>query len=468
MPDTKTFEPLPWQLAPWKDTHPILLLSGGAGSGKSVLAAHKLNAFCLKFPGALGLAVRKSRAFLHNSVLPLLQSAMPSSVKHRSTVSRFDYPNESRIVYGGLNDDKQRESIRSIMGKNGSGADIIWIEEANRLTDRDFDELMGRLRGTAAPWTQLILSCNPDSDRHWINQRLRMPWLAGKSRDRVAVYETKPTDNPFLSQAYLETLQHLSGLMRARLWLSQWCRADGVIYDSFDPAVHICDPFEIPEHWRRFVSIDMGFTNPRVALWGAVDYDDNLVIYRQTYQTKQTATEHAAQLLHLSKNERIGPLVCDHDAAERQDYRQAGLDSFAAFKDVALGLQAVATRLMNTVNGTGPTLRIFRDSLAHEPDEELIETHKPWCLEHEFDGYVWETSTDGSKLKENPKKENDHGLDALRYLVMMLDKDQITDPAGDPEAIRQAMAQARRELGGPRGGVLSQSGMQSVRPSRWA
>jgi phage terminase large subunit len=42
------------------------------------------------------------------------------------------------------------------------------------------------------------------------------------------------------------------------------------------------------------------------------------------------------------------------------------------------------------------------------------------CTEEEFDSYVWPKGVDGKPVKEEPVKEHDHGLDALRYLVASL------------------------------------------------
>ena len=35
--------------------------------------------------------------------------------------------------------------------------------------------------------------------------------------------------------------------------------------------------------------------------------------------------------------------------------------------------------------------------------------------------YAWETSPEGRNAKEEPSKENDHAMDALRYMVMAVD-----------------------------------------------
>jgi glutaryl-CoA dehydrogenase len=46
------------------------------------------------------------------------------------------------------------------------------MEEANRFTEDDFNEILARLRGTAAPWRQVMLTTNPGAPTHWIKRRL--------------------------------------------------------------------------------------------------------------------------------------------------------------------------------------------------------------------------------------------------------------------------------------------------------
>jgi phage terminase large subunit len=51
-----------------------------------------------------------------------------------------------------------------------------------------------------------------------------------------------------------------------------------------------------------------------------------------------------------------------------------------------------------------------------DPDPALLDSKRPGGTEQEFDGYVWDTSN-GRKRGEEPVKKDDHGMDALRYLV---------------------------------------------------
>ena len=66
------YKPLPWQIAPFNDKSPILLLTGSAGGGKSRVAAEKLHAFNLRYPGATTLMLRKAREYAAKSVVPFM------------------------------------------------------------------------------------------------------------------------------------------------------------------------------------------------------------------------------------------------------------------------------------------------------------------------------------------------------------------------------------------------------------
>jgi archaellum biogenesis ATPase FlaH len=55
------FKPLEWQIEPWLYKGPVMLLTGGAGGGKSRIASEKLHGFCKKYPKAQALVIRNTR-----------------------------------------------------------------------------------------------------------------------------------------------------------------------------------------------------------------------------------------------------------------------------------------------------------------------------------------------------------------------------------------------------------------------
>lgn len=405
------YQPLEWQVAPLYDTSPVMLLTGSAGGGKSRVAAEKLHAFCKAYPGAMAIMLRKKRQSMTNSTVLFMDRTIigrDPTVTHFSSKLRFEYDNGSVLAYGGMADEEQMEQIRSI-GQEG-GVDIAWMEEANRFFETDFNELTARMRGRAAPWTQIILSTNPDHPLHWIRRRLI---LGGEA----SVYYSRADQNTYNPSSYKSTLARLTGHVGSRLRDGQWVKAEGTVYDTFNDSLHVVEPFPIPPDWRRIRVIDFGYSNPFVCLWIAIDPDDVMYVYREIYMTHRTVNVHAKTILELSYAEEIEATVCDHDAEDRATLEENGIDTIPAMKDVSRGIQSVKDRLDDHDK---VRVKIFRNCI-HEIDDKLNEAKKPISILDEFPSYAWPTSTDGRPIKEVPMKVNDHGMDAIRYGVMYVD-----------------------------------------------
>ncbi|MBU2249146.1 MAG: terminase, partial [Gammaproteobacteria bacterium] len=84
------------------------------------------------------------------------------------------------------------------------------------------------------------------------------------------------------------------------------------------------------------------------------------------------------------------------------------------------GIQAVKDRLAIAGDGK-PRIFIMRGALVEE-DESLAMARKPICTEQEVVAYAWPKTTDGRPIKEQPVKVDDHGMDAMRYMVKYLDE----------------------------------------------
>lgn len=421
---TAIYKPLEWQRDAWRDRARVCLYGGAAGGGKSRAAAEKLHGFCLKYPGAVAIALRKAREFASKSVVYALKSAMGSTplVSYHSGDMMFHYANGSRIFIAGMKDEGQRQALRSI---NGDGsADFIWCEEANALTEDDFNELLGRLRGNNAPWRQLLLTTNPDGPMHWIKRRL----IDG---GEASVHYSSARDNPHLPAEYMQTLDTITGVLGKRLRDGMWVQAEGVVYDEWSDALHMVE--RMPDgwqQWRKVRVIDFGYVNPFVCQWWAIDPDDRMWRYREIYMTKRTVAEHAERINLLSRGESYEATVCDHDAEDRATLQAAGIYNVSAVKDVSRGIQAVRNRLARGADDK-PRLRMLRGALV-ETDTFLAEARKPVCTEQEMPGYVWQTTADGRPDKEEPLKINDHGCDAMRYAVMYVDNPTRVERVANP------------------------------------
>lgn len=396
-------------------------LDGPAGTGKSRGCLEKLHLCMLVNPGARGLIVRKTAVSLTNTALDTYRKHVAAETIATGEVdyyggstqepAQFRYANGSRIIVGGM--DKPSKIMSSEL-------DIIYVQEATELTLTDWEMLLTRLRNGVMSFQQIIADCNPDVPTHWLKQRANTGTLL--------LLGSRHADNPMLidddgnptvkGKAYLAKLDNLTGVRRDRLRDGKWVAAEGMIYAEYDPAVHVVEPFEVPWDWPRFWSVDFGFTNPQVIQRWAEDPDGRLFLYAEHYRTKKTVDQHAAAVLRdvAPNGVWIEPkpqnIICDHDAEGRVVFsRELGLATQAAKKDVLDGIQAVQRRWRPAGDGR-PRLFIMRGA-CRDRDQELVDLGKPASTEEEIPGYIWRDHA----TKEEPVKENDHGNDAMRYLI---------------------------------------------------
>jgi phage terminase large subunit len=404
---------------------PEILLSGPAGTGKSRACLEKLHLQALKYPKMRGLIARKTQTSLGSTALVTFREhvaaeALASGAMHwyggsGQRAAAYQYRNGSEIVVGGM--DKSTKIM-------SSEYDVAYVQEAIELTVNDWEAITTRLRNGRLPYQQIIADTNPDVPTHWLKVRC--------DEGATSMLESRHEDNPVLfgddgrpterGADYLSKLDALTGVRFQRLRNGLWVAAEGMIYEEWDPAIHVVDRFPIPRSWTRWWAVDFGYTNPQVIQMWAEDPDGRLYLYREIYYTRRTVDQHARQALSLVTDKdgnwtepRPRGIICDHDAEGRAVLeRELGMGTIAATKTVTDGIQAFQARLRPAGDGK-PRLFVLRDSVV-ERDPELVDSKKPACTAEEIPGYVWAIKP-GGELKEEPAKENDHGADAARYLV---------------------------------------------------
>lgn len=410
----------------FKSKDPEVLFAGPAGTGKSRACLEKLHMMAMLNPGMRGLMVRKTQTSLSSTGLVTFREHVAKEHIESGEVKWYGgspqeapcykYKNGSVIVVGGM------DKAMKVMS---SEYDVVYVQEATELSENDWESITTRLRNGRVSFQQIIADANPDVPTHWLKRRCdegRTKYIPSKHEDNPVLYNRDRTPT-VRGVAYMRALDALSGVRFQRLRLGNWVAAEGLIYEEFDTAVHIRRALaEPPKDWPVYLSIDFGFTNPFVCQFWTRDTDGRLILYREIYKTKGLVEDHAAAIkaeLKRQRNPRVTAVICDHDAEDRATLtRHLGLGTVAAKKTVSDGLQAVATRLKVQPDGQ-PRLYICRDALV-DRDASLDADAKPTCSEQEIVGYIWDAK-DGKPPKEAPVKENDHGMDAMRYMVAHLD-----------------------------------------------
>lgn len=408
-----------------------VLVDGPLGTGKTRLLLEKVRACCLKYPRCRWLLLRSVRKWLTHSALVTWEEKVlepglliPDRI-NRANRSEYRFKNGSVVVVAGLDDPQ------GVFSAEYDGAALVEAIEVDRDTVEKVD---GRLRNGRMPYQQFLMDCNPGPPSHWLHRAFEAGWcrrLPMRHTDNPALYTADAQGHlrrTRFGADYLGRLDDLTGVRRDRLKDGKWVQAEGVVYEAWDARVHLVERFAVPAHWRRFWSIDFGFTNPLCWAFWAADGDGRLVLYREMYQTRRLVRDVAEWVAGELAAGDPPPeaVVADHDPEGiAQVERYCGVSVTPADKaDKKAGIQQVAQRLAAQPDGR-PRLVVFRDALAHDPDEALRAAGKPTSTAAEFEGYVWDPKL---KKGEAPLDKDNHGMDQTRYLCRHVDGGAATGP----------------------------------------
>lgn len=399
------FKPEPWQVPVWKCKAKVVLLTGSAGGGKSKIAAEKVHAFCLKYPGVQAIIARKVKASLTNGTVLFLEKEIIGEgnplVTHKPGKSRFDYANGSILTYIGIKDKNDRRKLRSI-GLKG-GADIVWMEEATEFDEDDYNALLARLRGTAAGWRQIILSTNPDTPTHWIYRRLIQ---AGEA----VVFESKASDNPYNPDDYQDTLNAMTGVEGERLRDGKWVNATGLIYKEWSDSESVTDLAEyqagagdiywgVDDGYAGTIDKETGSysanSHPRAFLLGQLRSNGTLCIFAESYACGMLSNNHIDKVVEMGYP---APqyVAVDKSAAE--------LKGWFAEKDFY-------TR--NSPSSVAESIKVTRNWIAKDKNGVRRVLVHPRCKQFRAEMLSYRYNP----ITQDPIKEYDHGPDTLRYLI---------------------------------------------------
>lgn len=175
---------------------------------------------------------------------------------------------------------------------------------------------------------------------------------------------------------------------------------------------HVCEPFDIPEDWPRFLAADFGTRAPTAVVWGAVGDDQTIYIYREWVKPGLTWAQHADIVHQLMGHERdengrwragVGEVLQmawgdpkEPDAIKQ--WRKENIPIRKAYNAVQPGIDCVRDFMRVQVDGRS-RFKVFSDCTG---------TIK--CLQN----YQWNEQMRG----QVPLKKDDHEADAVRYLCM--------------------------------------------------
>ena len=403
------------------------LYGGAAGGGKSF--ALLLEAIRYRdHSGYRALLLRRTYPELEKSLMDQSHQILTGFASYNVKARTWTFSSGAKLMFGAMRSDQTVHSYQS------AESAYIGFDELTSFTQHQYEYMLSRNRNTAGLPNRIRAASNPGGIGHkWVKARFidKCPpfekrWFVRDGDDELAVAPDTPsarsrnfiparvTDNPTLLDAdpgYIARLEALPARERCMLLDGRWdVSFDGLVYDNFDTTLHVVDRVDLPSEWTRIRSVDFGYNNPLVVQWWALSGDDEMVLYRELYATRQLVSDIGPLVRDLSEGERIAATVADHAAENRAELEQHGNRTVPATK----------------------TIYLFRDCTLRR-DPHLASSGRPTSTQDEFAVYQYPTDAGGS-LGEKPLDMDNHGMDAMRYAVMYAD--QIRDRRGAGPAYR--------------------------------
>ncbi len=251
----------------------------------------------------------------------LYNRAFPGA-KWREQEKEWRFPSGAKIEFG------YAENMTDALRYQGQSYTWIGIDELPQYPSPDIYNFLRSslrsvdigipvyMRATGNPgnvgsqWVREMF-VNPAVPNSTFNLEVNTPTGAKVSTRRFI--PAKLQDNPYLTQTddYYAMLASLPEVQRKQFLEGDWDAFEDSAFPEFNKSIHVVDPFEMPKGWQKFRSADWGYSSPACVLWFAIDYDNNLWIYRELYTKKITADVFARKVLIAEKDEYIRYGVLD-------------------------------------------------------------------------------------------------------------------------------------------------------------
>lgn len=422
-----------------------VLYGGAAGGGKSyAMVADPVRYF--NNPQSRGLLVRRSTEELRELISvskQLYPKAIPG-IKFMERDKTWVAPSGATLWMSYLDRDDD------VMRYQGQAFNWIGLDEMTQWPSPfAWNYMRSRLRTTSASGLPLFMraTTNPGGPGHfWVKKMFIDPapsntafyatdeqgetikWPKGHKWEGKPLFKRRfiPANlfnNPYLSEdgMYEANLLSMPEHQRRQLLEGDWSISEGAAFSEFNPKVHVVEPYEIPHTWAKFRACDYGYGSMTAVLWFAVSPSEQIVIYRELYVNKTTASDLADMINEIERGERIRYGVLDSSLWHNRGDTGPSLAEQMILKgcrwrpsDRSKGSRVAGKNELHR--------RLQMDEFTEEPRLVFFNTCRNIITE------LPSLPLDKNNPEDvDTKSPIDHGYDALRYGLMTRPRSSLWD-----------------------------------------
>ena len=266
------------------------LFGGAAGGGKSYGQLIDALLYALQYPKSKQIIFRRTFPDLERSIIRVSLELYPKEIaSYNSSKHLWTFDNGSIIDFGYIDNEMDVYQYQS------AEYDVIRFDELTHFTEYMYTYMISRCRGANEFPKRIKSSTNPGGVGHvWVKERFVDIGTPGKIHTcRLETGEETTrlfipsfvTDNKFLMERdpdYLKRLDALPEKERKALKEGNWDIFDGQYFKDFDRNVNVIEPFDIPEEWDRYRTLDYGL-DKLACYWIAIDPKGYEYCYKELY-----------------------------------------------------------------------------------------------------------------------------------------------------------------------------------------
>ena len=205
-------------------------------------------------------------------------------------------------------------------------------------------------------------------------------------------------DNPYMPTDEIDKAKlELTEDRFAQEYLADFRKTEGLVYKEFSRDLHLYDTLDINIK-ETIAGADFGFTNPTAVIEIKVDNDNNYWVDDEYYKTGQTDIQ-----------------IAEYIATKKYNKVYPDPESPSAIKELVnnkVNVREVLKNKDSIKNGITKIRELFKQN-------RLKINIRCTNLIYELETYSYPKKQNDRNEYENPIKENDHALDALRYAIYM-------------------------------------------------
>lgn len=336
------------------------------------------------------------------------QSTLPAFLKFMDGCGHLAKVDMTYRVYGGgqfiFRTATDADSIVGI-----TNVRFIWGDEAGLFSLYFWENIQARAAFRNA---QICLTTSPYT-LNWVYKQLIRPKQRNpQSLPHVFLIQAASWENPYMPAEFIARSRETMDARRFNaLFGGQWERMAGLVYDVFDEEENVCDPVPFPPGTRFFGGIDWGYTDPFVLEIVALTPDGMKYLIAEFYRSGLTIAAIADSIMPLIINWGIEHLYCGPDQPAsieelNRRCRKQGVKCGASAADngVRKGIDKVYEMMKDR------SFKVFRGACPHFVNQ--VDTY------HYPEPQDLKPDQDAKDL--GPVKQDDHALDAGRYLLVSL------------------------------------------------